>query len=160
MLRQGEPSLGSPRLIHTGRKEKSEAKTHLKTHQPLCIFFLGRVGNWASFSTRCGGGGAAGCLELPRSPPPTPPRQAAAWTLAMMRPGGLLGLTAQVCPVGIPGPSCCPPADILGSAVPSIPGCQKPASIPMSLCICSSLCVFCSPGGSGQELFPHLLRKN
>lgn len=94
-----------------------------------------------------------GRLAAWNSPGPSPPTayplppQAAAWTLATMRPGGLLGLTAQVLPVGIPGPSCCPPADILGSAVPSIPGCQNPASIPMSLRICSFLCVFCSPGG-------------
>lgn len=76
---------GSPRLILTGRKEKSKAKTHLKTHQPLCIFVLGRVGKWAS---SCGGGGGVCCpgLSIPcASGAPAP--WGLVWALAMVGTG-------------------------------------------------------------------------
>lgn len=77
--------------VNTHREKREErSKTHLKTHQPLCIFFSWACWKLGLFSTRCGGGGAAGCLELPRPLPPQPPTPTGwvALTLATMRPGG------------------------------------------------------------------------
>ena len=88
VLRQAEPSLGSPRLILTGRKEKSKAKTHLKTHQPLCIFLLGRVGKRASHLRWWWRGCVLpGTLKIPSHLQRPWLPQAAAWTLTTVGTG-------------------------------------------------------------------------
>lgn len=152
MLQRAEPSPGSPRLILTGRKEKSKAKTHLKTHQPLCIFFFPeRFGKWASrldavvAGLRAAWNPGNSCLPFQASAPTR--AQAAAWILAMMwelwGPGrGLLGLTAPV-------PSCgwTPRAQLLStcwhlrSAVPQ----SLLSNIHRPLSICSFFCILSSP---------------
>lgn len=149
---------GVPEVNTHREKEKSEAKTHLKTHQPLCIFFPGRVGKRALVSLQ--GCRAAGCLEIWKFPPasqasaaPPPPRL---WLGPLPQRGrGLRGRTAHVPPVGSPDPAVVHLPT--GWEVPSPNLCfQNPANIHTPLSSCSSFRVLSGPvWEEGHVLSPH-----
>lgn len=100
---------GSPRLILTGRKQRRNAKTHLETHQPLCICLLGRVRKWASrLHAAAEGGWLPATLQVPsrlRGLGSPHLRPSGLWPGRCARGTGPLGPGCSRPAVGTPGPA-------------------------------------------------------
>jgi hypothetical protein len=120
--RAGRAVPGVPEVNTHGEKREEQSKNHLKTHQPLCIFFLGCVRKWASLPSAEAEGllAAQDVLKIPLPPeaPASPKPKPEAWILATIRmgawgvgewgcggSGGCLGLPAQVRPRGLLSPA-------------------------------------------------------